>query len=724
MSILTPTDPPVQIALFVASMTSVVCAAIVAARTLLRGQSLIGAITSATIIGYSIIVAAGLLTGMTSLLTAVSLHATALALSVVIIVWCRLTSLGNIDDRPARLTAAQPKRLLHGPRGALLRRICVVMPVVYLLLVVLIRSLTAALTTFPTDWDTLMYHLPLVDLWATSGHLVATACPRWSDPANNELVSLFLVVTSSGDFFATFTNGLSVLILFGSLQQLLATLRVHPAVASPVALCIVCNYTVIRQMIDCGNDVATAAFVVASTLYGMRILQSKRIGYTIMYGITLGILSGIKYVALPYAVASAIVISVMAVALRRAPLLPMSAAIFGGVLLFGVPWYARNAIVSGSPLFPFGITEATNDFVRTRPTGLFSTSIIGAANAETAPLLLVALFRYYGLSFLWGLSLYLPASIWLWKSRKGLAAGKAHASRYCVLVSLTTWLLLICTPFSAELEPGALDRLRHGYSPMRFGLSSVALSIAVACAFATKCWRAMSENTSAEVRYSHASRMWYGDVGAVLIVVAVAQCIFVQRLKNPVCDAGIFLGCAVIGLLLTVIVTLSARSFVGSMFVAGKQNGAAKCSAFVAAMVVSFIIVWYVTGLVSERWHRDFDRFYIGLDKDAVYELLAHYEEQHPEAVICACRMKYYPFFGSSRSRRIVRPGKFVSEEEVVHFVIDNKCDIVVAWDDDPILHFYRYVEQAMAKRPSQFKCIYKTPAVAVFEVLKRDGVR
>jgi hypothetical protein len=43
---------------------------------------------------------------------------------------------------------------------------------------------------FPTDWDSLMYHIPLVDHWLQAGNLYTPWCIYWFNPANNELFSL------------------------------------------------------------------------------------------------------------------------------------------------------------------------------------------------------------------------------------------------------------------------------------------------------------------------------------------------------------------------------------------------------------------------------------------------------------------------------------------------------------------------------------------------------
>jgi hypothetical protein len=66
------------------------------------------------------------------------------------------------------------------------------------------RVVTGGLLRFPDDWDTLMYHLPLVDHWLQAGSLYAPDDLRWSEPGNNELVALWCVAPFSGDFLYGF----------------------------------------------------------------------------------------------------------------------------------------------------------------------------------------------------------------------------------------------------------------------------------------------------------------------------------------------------------------------------------------------------------------------------------------------------------------------------------------------------------------------------------------
>ena len=53
------------------------------------------------------------------------------------------------------------------------------------------HCLVNGLLKLPTDFDCLMYHLPLVDSWLQAGSLYAPDCSHWSSPAGSELLALW-----------------------------------------------------------------------------------------------------------------------------------------------------------------------------------------------------------------------------------------------------------------------------------------------------------------------------------------------------------------------------------------------------------------------------------------------------------------------------------------------------------------------------------------------------
>ncbi len=158
-----------------------------------------------------------------------------------------------------------------------------------------------ALLNFPSDWDTLMYHLPLVDQWLRAGSLYAPDDPVWYNAANVELVGLWCVGPFSGDFLTGLTN-LPALVLFaGAAVELGGELGLGRRLSHVAGLAVVSNWVVFRQSPDAKNDMAVAALFLATLLFGMRYLRLSQRGALVYAACAFGLLCGVKYYAVGYA---------------------------------------------------------------------------------------------------------------------------------------------------------------------------------------------------------------------------------------------------------------------------------------------------------------------------------------------------------------------------------------------------------------------------------------
>jgi len=72
---------------------------------------------------------------------------------------------------------------------------------------------------FPNDWDSLKYHIPLIDLWLQTGSLYVPQTPAWSNPSNAELLGFWLVAPFSGDFRIGLANvPAALVVILGRLE--------------------------------------------------------------------------------------------------------------------------------------------------------------------------------------------------------------------------------------------------------------------------------------------------------------------------------------------------------------------------------------------------------------------------------------------------------------------------------------------------------------------------
>src|SRR5205814_1608244 len=130
--------------------------------------------------------------------------------------------------------------------------------------------ITSGLLRFPGDWDTLMYHLPLVDKWLQARGLYIPDFSHWYNPGNHELLALWLAAPFSGDFLTALCNIPSVVLLAAGAGELARQSGLSRAWCNLMALAVLANFVVVKQLTDAENDVAVAALFLACLAYALR----------------------------------------------------------------------------------------------------------------------------------------------------------------------------------------------------------------------------------------------------------------------------------------------------------------------------------------------------------------------------------------------------------------------------------------------------------------------
>ncbi|HEX5443733.1 MAG TPA: hypothetical protein VFW87_07890, partial [Pirellulales bacterium] len=342
---------------------------------------------------------------------------------------------------------------------------------------------TTALVQFPTDWDSLMYHIPLADQWLRAGNLYAPDEAIWQFPGNNELLTLWLVAPFSGDFLAALGNLPSVALLALATIALARQLDLRPVSCHLAGFAAVGNSIVLRQLCDNENDVAVAALFIACLAYAFRSARGLRRADVYCGAICAGLLAGIKYYALAY-LGVAAVATVLLTWLTGSGRSAARAASLGAsaVLVWGGYWYARNVIVSGTPFYPFGLTDDTDVLSEMRSASTFSSTLLGNGQPEVWTLLGDAIKRRTGpahwIAFMlcpivvaW---LSLSALVMILRRGEGSAATRRLILALAVLGAAAAYGV---TPFAVETEPGTMNTLKGGYLPSRFGLSFLTLAV-------------------------------------------------------------------------------------------------------------------------------------------------------------------------------------------------------------------------------------------------------
>jgi hypothetical protein len=107
----------------------------------------------------------------------------------------------------------------------------------------------------PSDWDSLMYHMPLIDQWLQAHSLYAPDAFLWSNPGVGELLGLWIVAPFSGDYLIALMNLPSAILLGLGTVEFAWMLGLNRTLSHLCGFLVVSNSVVLRQLITAENDV-------------------------------------------------------------------------------------------------------------------------------------------------------------------------------------------------------------------------------------------------------------------------------------------------------------------------------------------------------------------------------------------------------------------------------------------------------------------------------------
>lgn len=368
------------------------------------------------------------------------------------------------------------------------------------------------LNLLPVDWDTLAYHLPMIDHWVQSGNLADTSTAFWYVPGNFELLGYFFSGAFSGDFWVQLANGPVVLLLAAASLALCHELGIAHRTARWICFGAVVNPVVLRQIRTLENDVAVAALFVAATLFGMRAVRSGQLGALLLCGIATSLLGGVKYYSVAHYLVVATAVTVLIVMQNGFWQGARAFCVFAiGFTAFASFWYGRNFLLTGTPLYPKGLTFLGFDgpWDELRPGFARTCLALGFRQSDT-PLLVRAWITHGGLLLPFTLLLapvcslartgVLLPTLLLRQIRSSAPEQSADASslsevktrpeslvssdkgdmsgqlvlQLCVLGGLLAYCV---TPNVLETYADGRNMLRLQYHPVRFGFAAALLAM-------------------------------------------------------------------------------------------------------------------------------------------------------------------------------------------------------------------------------------------------------
>lgn len=576
------------------------------------------------------------------------------------------------------------------------------------------RVVFHGLLTIPTDWDSLAYHMPLIDHWLREGTLYVPDCAFWYCPGNSEVLGLWLVAPFSGDYLIGLNNLPAAVLLAASAVEFASCCGLSRPLCHLSSMAILATQPMLRQLISAENDVAVAALFLATLVYVVRYAQQPRPADLLLASTTLGLLTGVKYYALGYVgVAGIAVVSLLVATGRPRDTVKVAAIGIAGALILGGYWYVRNACATGAPLYPKGFTDATNLWAVMRPESHTST-LLQSGRPEVWPLLFRAVGTMAGPCQLVAIVL-LPVTLpWLAVSALMLRNRATSASKlrcWLFLVIALCGLVFIVTPNVVETELGTMNMLELQYHPVRFCLCLLATSVVGLAVVLDDLTKALAASfrlqpCQSRISHSHAIRRLltascrttcrlgqYAILALCGLAVAYQLAYHIQHSRDKF-TLGVFV------LALNVFMGGSFLFFLGTS--ATTHHRRLKYAVLLCAVASA---VWGCCGL-AERWHYRFARHYDGHFKTGVFSALAELDPGLER--ICVCEYRYYPFLGSRREFDVCRPLWLPDHSSFLDYVQEQEVTVLVTQRDMNPLRRYAHVRRWLATHPEVFRTFYE----------------
>lgn len=211
------------------------------------------------------------------------------------------------------------------------------------------------------DADSLWYHLPMVATWYKSGSIgIPESVPVMARayPGFREVIQAMLSVPFHNENLSALLGATELVLVMAAVVGLARVC----GVLAPLALGMGAYVVAMPQTVLApnGNDAMLAGGAIGAVLlvrrgalltatHGARMAQ-------LLAGAALGMLASLKYSGLGYAVLSLVVGTALAGAEDNRP--PLRHGLYAllvataGAVCIAAPWYVRNAMVFGNPLYP------------------------------------------------------------------------------------------------------------------------------------------------------------------------------------------------------------------------------------------------------------------------------------------------------------------------------------------------------------------------------------
>ncbi len=203
------------------------------------------------------------------------------------------------------------------------------------------------------DADSMWYHLPMAGEWVRTGSLApieAIPLIGVGYPGFRQSIVAFLSLTT-GNVHLALLGILELPMLALAVYAVARSFGARAAIALGAAGYAVTTPVVLGAWSTQGNDLSLAIHLLLTVLFLERWFLSGEVRHATLAGLAMGALAAIKFSGPGYAVIVTLVVLVQN-GRRSSWSFHSVLAAGGGALLLGSPWYLRNLVAFGNPLYP------------------------------------------------------------------------------------------------------------------------------------------------------------------------------------------------------------------------------------------------------------------------------------------------------------------------------------------------------------------------------------
>lgn len=518
---------------------------------------------------------------------------------------------------------------------------------------------------FPTDWDSLAYHLPLVNHWLQTQSLLTTDGSRWTSPGNNELLALWFVCSFSGDFFSSFNNILPLILLGSSVLLFCNLIGLTKILSFLIFFISTVNTVCFKQIVNQENDVSVLALFVSSLCFLIIFYRHQCRVSLFYFGISTGLLLGIKFYAIGYCFCLYFIFLLVFIKLKKPCIGHCLLSLFL-FFLFGGYWYIRNFIITGSPIYPKGFLNSP-DIISVMYPSVGQSSFFGNLNPGLPFLYLKSVLVIMGPYFaipIFLLPFFLFTYIFRLKTSViiGFLKLKFSCADILIFLCISCFLILCLTPFAVEDSPGTLNQMHWFYCPVRYGLCFL-FSLSVFCNFYLNHFFIfyMGRQTTIRSILLYFRSIYYLHPKIIIFVFICFFYFYVfYFFSDFICDFHIVF-------LLSLNIYLA---LINLYFFYYPSIRFAFCFLFFFISLFSMFCA-----IASFNWHQNFLAFY----DNRLFEnskILISNPVDNPSN-ICVLDYRCYPFFGSSRNNRVFQPVYINSSKDFHQYLCDKRINFI-----------------------------------------------